>query len=212
MKLTIIVVVMMAISSVCLGQTKNRWSVHVGGSVSHLCETPWVSHDKTYSWGGGAFIGAGYEINFNKHWSLTPQLEFAFDDNGATLSSDKDSFFHNHYRWENYWSMSVPVVASFRLNVADNVGLRFGMGPYVQTVLAGNRYVGFINAETGEESSYKESLSGSFDQRFNVGVLGEFAVETGNHFSYMLRARYPFIKRGWLTNTLTLSVGVGYSF
>ncbi|MDO4335121.1 MAG: porin family protein [Bacteroidales bacterium] len=196
----------------CFGQSDNRWKVYAGGSISHVCETPWISADKTYSWGGGAFIGAGYEINFIPHWSLTPQLEFAFDDNGATLSSQNESFFNNHAMWKNYWSVSIPVMAAFRFKVADNVGLRIAAGPYLQTVLAGKHYVGFHNSETDSHICRKESLSGNFDQRFNVGAAGEIAVETGRHFSYMLRARYPFIKQGWLRNTLTLSVGVGYSF
>lgn len=53
-------------------QAQNRWNIYAGGSISHLCEKPWISSDKSYGWGGGAFLGGGYEINFNSHWNLTP--------------------------------------------------------------------------------------------------------------------------------------------
>jgi hypothetical protein len=81
--------------------------------------------------------------------------------------------------------------------------LRFGAGPYLQEVLAARSY----NAD-----NVKEGLSGSFNKRFNVGIVGEAAIETGSHISYMLRAQYPFLKEGWVRKTLVLSVGVGYSF
>lgn len=210
--LTLVSMLIITISNVCLGQTKNRWNVYAGGSISHLCETPLAATDKTYGWGGGAFIGGGYEINFNPHLGLTPRLEFSFDNNGATLSSENESFFNNHARWKNYWSASIPVMASYRFSLVDNVGLRIGVGPYLQTVMGGKKYVGIHDSDTMESTIYKESLSGTFDHRFNVGAAGEVAIETGNHLSYMLRAKYPFIKKGWLMKTLTLSVGIGYSF
>lgn len=34
------------------GQAQNRWNIYAGGSISHLCEKPWISSDKSYSWGG----------------------------------------------------------------------------------------------------------------------------------------------------------------
>ncbi|MDE7345152.1 MAG: outer membrane beta-barrel protein [Muribaculaceae bacterium] len=198
-------------NSICRGQTKNRWNVYAGGSISHLCETPFAGTDKNYGWGGGAFIGGGYEINYTPHWSLTPRLEFSFDNNGGTLSSKNESFFNNHARWENYWSVSIPINVSYRFSVSDNIGLRIGVGPYLQTVMSGKKYVGIHDSETMVSTVKKESLSGTFDQRFNIGAAGEIVIETKNHLSYGLRVKYPLIKRGWLMNTLTLSVGVGYS-
>ncbi len=52
--------------------SQNRFMVQAGANVSHYCQTPLMSLDKTYGWGVGGFVGAGYEVNFNKHWSLTP--------------------------------------------------------------------------------------------------------------------------------------------
>lgn len=186
------------------GQAQNRWNIYAGGSISHLCEIPWVSSDKSYGWGGGAFIGGGYEINFNSRWSFTPQLEIAYHNNGATLSSKYLSFYANHANWQSVWSVNIPMVASFRFPVSDNVVLRIGAGPYLQEAIAGRQY--------RNGSDKKESMSGSFSNRFNVGVHGEVAVETGRHFSYMFRTQYPFLKEGWVRKTISLSVGVRYSF
>lgn len=195
-----ILAVVLAITS----QAQNRWNIYAGGSISHLCEKPWISTDKSYDWGGGAFLGGGYEINFNSHWSLTPQLELAYSNNGASLSSKELGFYANHANWHSIWSINIPIIASFRFPVSDNVGLRFGTGPYIQEALAGRQY--------RNNSEKKESMSGNFSNRFNVGVIGEVAVETGKHFSYMFRTQYPFLKEGWVRKTISLSVGVRYSF
>lgn len=187
-----------------MGRAENRWNVYAGGSISHYCSTPWISSDKSYGWGGGAFLGGGYEVNFDSHWSLTPQVEFMFDNNGATLDSKENSFYANHESWQQTFNFNIPVVASFRFSVSDNVGLRFGAGPYLQYTLAGRRY----KYDTNE----KENIKGGFGDRINVGILGEAAVETGKHLSYMLRVHYPFLKEGVVKETVVLSVGVRYSF
>lgn len=185
-------------------QAQNRWNVYAGGSISHLCEKPWLSSDKSYSWGGGAFIGGGYEINFNSHWSLTPQLELAFNNNGAILSSKELGFYASHANWNSIWSINIPIITSFRFPISNYVGLRIGVGPYLQEAIAGRCYK--------SDSDMKESMSGNFSNRFNVGGIGEIAVETGKHLSYMFRTQYPFLKEGWIRKTINLSIGIRYSF
>lgn len=185
-------------------QARNRWNVYGGGSVSHLCEKAWIGSDKSYGWGGGTFIGGGYEINFNSHWSVSPKLELAFNNNGASLSSRELDFYANHANWQSVWSVNIPVIASFRFSISDNLGFRIGVGPYLQEALAGRKYM--------HGSDRKESMHGNFGNRFNVGAMGEIAVETGNHFSYMFRTQYPFLREGWVRKTVILSIGVGYTF
>jgi len=131
-------------------------------------------------------------------------LELAYNNNGASLSSKELGFYANHANWHSIWSINIPIIASFRFPVSDNVGLRIGTGPYIQEAIAGRQY--------RNDSEKKETMSGSFSNRFNVGVIGEVAVETGKHFSYMFRTQYPFLKEGWERKTISLSVGVRYSF
>lgn len=196
--------VMLAMTVVFCSDAKNRWNVYAGGSINHLCETPWLGSDRTYGWGGGAFAGAGFEINFNSHWSLTPMLQFDFNDNGATLSSPEMGEPYCKGSWQNVWSFNIPILANFRFPVSEFVGLRFGAGAFMQYAMAGR----YVNLSTLEH----EDMHGIFAERINVGPLGEIAVETGNHLSYMIRAHYPILKEGWVRKILTLSLGIQYSF
>lgn len=183
---------------------ENRWNLYAGGSLSHLCEERWVGSDKSYGWGGGAFLGGGYEINFNSHWSLTPQLEFSYVNNGATVSSKEMSFYEKHSELLETWNLVIPVMASFRFPVSSYTGFRFGAGPFLQESLAGRQYKPFTDV--------KENKSGRFESRLNVGIMGEVVVETGSHFSYFFRTQYPFLKEGWVRKTITLSAGIKYTF
>lgn len=205
-KLVAIPIALYAISLSSLPTGANgRWKVFAGGSISHLCEKSlynfkWVN----YGWGGGAFIGGGYEVDFSSHWSLTPQLELSYNDNGARLNNEADTFYQNNMDWADYLTLNIPVIASFRFPISDKLGLRIGTGPYLQEGLYGRRY------KIGTD--IKEKMSGSIDRRFNVGIMGEATVETGTHLSYMLRVQYPFLKEGWIRKTIVLSAGASYSF
>jgi len=198
----LLILIVLALPFACLSQ--NRWNIYAGGSISHLCETPWVSSDKSYGWGGGAFIGGGLEINFTPNWSLTPQLDLCYVNNGATLSSAEMGFYANHANWLETWNLQIPVIASFRFAVNESVKLRIGAGPYFQTTFAGRHYK--------YDSDQKESIHGSIADRINVGAAGELAVEPGNHFSYFFRTQYPFLNEGLVRKTITLSFGVKYHF
>lgn len=202
--------------------SQNRWNIYAGGSISHLCEEAAISSDQSYGWGGGAFIGAGYEINFNSHWSLTPQLEFRFINNGATTdgyshpgsfypNSSVFQFYSNHSEWNRTFSINIPVIASYRLSISEGLGMRFGAGVYLQELLAGKKYYyDYFNNHNDEV--YKDKISGNFGEKFNVGAVAEVALETGKHFSYMFRAQFPFLEKYHTRNTLTLSLGLRYSF
>lgn len=196
--ITIVSAVVMTVAISFGAVAQNRWNVYAGGTLSHLCEKPWSG---SYGWGGGALIGGGYEINFNPHWSLTPQIEVSYVDNGASLSgSDYGVKYANILKT---WSVNIPVIASFRFPLSEAVGLRFGAGPYLQEAFWGRVH----------DAHNKEiSASGNFSKRFNIGVIGEAAVETGSHFSYFFRTQYPFLKEGWIRKTINLSLGVRYTF
>ena len=184
---------------------QNRFMVQAGANVSHYCQTPLMSLDKTYGWGVGGFVGAGYEVNFNQHWSLTPQVELAHINNGAMLSWPKDRPFYRNAEWLDMWTVNVPVLAGFRFNLDKNAGLKFSIGPYALKAFSIRQY--------GQDGTTK----GAPPQRrataeFNFGLMGEIAVEPGNHFSYLFRTQYPFLTESWTKRTLTLSLGVRYSF
>lgn len=187
------------VDSLC---AQNRWNVAAGGSISH--KTCKLFDGYSVGWGGGAFLNGGYELNFTKNWSLTPQIEIEYINNGAII---KNKLYNEimHSDWSDFLNLKIPVIASFRFKTSDFVGFRIGIGPYLQESLAGRKY-------KFNSTKEKESMHGSFQNRFNVGIQGEAAVETGNHLSYMFRVNYPFAKENWMGETITLSLGVRYSF
>ncbi len=181
---------------------QNRWNVAAGGSISH--RTCKLFDGYSIGWGGGAFLNGGYEFNFTKNWNLTPQIEIEYIDNGAII---KNKLYNETIRsdWRDFWNIKIPVIASFRFNTSDFIGFRFGVGPYFQESLSGRCY-GY------KSDKHKVKMHGSFQQCFNVGIQGEAAVETGKHLSYMFRVNYPFAKENWMGETITLSLGIRYSF
>ena len=102
------------------------------------------------------------------------------------------------------WNVRIPVVASYRFSVGKATALRIGAGPFFQESLSGKCYANGTDTKT--------NLSGTFADRFNLGAMGEIAIHTGNHLSYMLQVQYPFLKEGWIRKTMTLSAGIRYSF
>ena len=56
------------------------------------------------------------------------------------------------------------------------------------------------------------NYDGGFGTYFNLGIMGEVAVETGNHFSYFYRMQYPFLKDKVDSKVMTMSLGVAYTF
>lgn len=190
--------------SCCVFSTaaQNRWNISAGGSVSH--KTCKLFDGCSVGWGGGAFFNGGYELNFTKNWCLTPQIEIEYIDNGAIIKNKLSTETVNS-DWRDFWNFKIPVIASFRFKTSNFVGFRIGVGPYLQESLAGRKYK--VNS-----TNEKESKHGSFQKRFNVGIQGEAAVEIGNHLSYMFRVNYPFAKENWMGETITLSLGIRYSF
>lgn len=181
---------------------QNRWNISVGANVSHMCEK--LYYEEQYGWGAGAFVAGGYEINFSKHWSLMPQLELSYVDNGAKLDVAFLDKKQNNLSWRGSLSAVIPVTAAFRFKFSETTGMRISAGPYIQEALLVRKY--------DDEGIRKVNDGVRFIDRMNFGVLGEVAVETGNHFAYTLSARYPFLKETWSRKTLTMSVGVRYSF
>ena len=162
------------------------------------------SSDSTYSWGGGAFIGVGYEVNLDKHWSMTPQLELMYLNNGAKVSSPELSLYGRNASWLDMWAVNVPLLAGFRFNLVKNVGLKISTGPYFFKAFALRQY--------DQDGMTKITPQRRSTAENNIGFIGELAVEPGDHVSYLFRAQYPFLKESWTRKTVTLSLGVKYSF
>lgn len=187
------------ITSFLSATAQNKWNVSAGVNLTPDIQKKFEG--STHDVGAGAFIGVGYEINFTPHWSFNPQIEANYINNYHKKEYDGS----NHYRGNEYCNINIPLITSFRFNVSDKVGLRFGVGPNFQESVCVRHYK---NAFSNE----KEKMTGNFFNRFNVGIQGEAAVETGNHLSYIFRTCYTLIPEHLMGKTLTLSLGVRYSF
>lgn len=179
---------------------QNRWNISAGANVSHMMGR-YFGH---YGWGAGGFLAGGYEINFNEHWSLMPKLELSYVNNGAILKSP----YSEPYKldWRESLSAVVPVTAAFRFRIAGTTGMRISAGPYLQDALLVRKY------DKSGDRKETMGLHAYLINRFNFGMLGEVAVETGDHFAYTLSARYPLLKKTWSRKTLTMSLGFRYYF
>lgn len=180
---------------------QSRWNISAGANLSHMCEKTYYGH---YGWGAGGFLAGGYEISFNGHWSLLPQVELSYVDNGAILNVDYNEKHHYNLDWRQSLSAVIPVTAAFRFRISEVTGMRISVGPYFQEALLVRKY--------DKSGDRKETTSVEFIDRLNLGMLGEVAVETGDHFAYTLSTRYPFLKETWSKKTLTMSLGVRYYF
>lgn len=178
---------------------QNKWNVSAG--VNLTPDTQKKFEGSSHDVGAGAFIGVGYEINFTPHWSFNPQIEANYINNYHTKKYDGS----HYYSGNEYWNINMPLIASFRFHVSEKVGIRFGAGPNFQESVCVRQY-------KDASSNEKEKMTGSFFNRFNVGIQGEAAVETGNHLSYLFRTGYTLIPEHRMGKTLTLSLGVRYSF
>lgn len=203
----LIIALIFTVISATPGIARNRWNIYGGVNLSHVIEGYFSGLNPSYRWGPGAFIGTGYEIRFSSQFSVTPALELSYIDNGAIAVYEGINYTHIQNRWMSTYNLTIPVIASCRLPISKKVGIRVGAGPYAQEALFGKHY-------NEQKDNTKETLSGNAFDRFNVGIIGEAALETGKHVSYIFRAQYPFAIDGaaWTRNTSTLSLGIKYSF
>lgn len=198
---------------------KNRWSVHAAVNLSHKCIEPILWNTSTnelifrnarFGWGVGAMIGANYDIRFNRTWSLTPGLDIQYVNNGAEIhSSCYDDIPQTNlpFRRANVihsWNITIPVLMNMRAPISRKVGFRVGAGPYLTETFYAQSYIYFSDKMT--------DYNGGFGTYFNLGIMGEMAVETGNHFSYFYRVQYPFLKDKIDSKVMTMSLGVAYTF
>lgn len=200
---------------------RNRWNVYVGGSISHVCSDhfDWDSRGNThFDWGGGAFIGGGYEINFNRWLSFTPSVEVSYVDNGCYYNKTGEPGFDIWSQdqpdiWSSSVNINIPLQLGVRIPLAEKVRLKVNAGVYMGESVAVWHYVPVNTFESYSDVKLgKKEATNDFGQDFQLGFIGGVAVETGKHFSYFIRTQYPFLKDRWSSSTLTLGVGVDYSF
>ena len=212
-QLIIMMMTMIGLSS----YAENRWNIYAAGSLTHDCGGYfyWNADGNTnFNWGGGAILGGGYELNFNKSWSFSPAIEISYTDNGAYYNKTGEPAYSIHRNaediWTGSWAVNIPLTAGFRFPVSDAVRLKIDAGAYLSEAFHVKH---FVNTGTNEQPELKKKkVSPHIGEDFQVGVIGGVAVETGSHMSYFFQTRYPLLDKRWSTANITLSLGIKYSF
>lgn len=213
------IIMAMMIASMLTSFAQNRWNIYAGGSISHYQGGyfKWDAEGNTnFDWGGGAFLGGGYEVGLNNRFSLTPAIELSFTDNGAYYNKTGlpayDPFGNDKSGiWSSAWAINIPITAGFRIPLNDMVRFKIDAGPYLSEAFSVKHYAKVGGTNENPIIQKKKSTS-DFGQDFQIGIIGGVAVETGNHFSYFFRTQYPFLKDRWSSKTITLAIGVKYAF
>lgn len=196
-KLFAVLFVMLACVSVHAQESdskpRNAFEVQGGLTLSSRYNSRSYPGFVEYGVGVGAYAGAGYEVRFTPKWSLMPKVEFAYGSNG-TYGVLKSLY------WMSFYTVSVPIMVNYRVLLRDNRALRFGVGPYGETVLGGRK-----------DDGWRITKNQSFEVLSTVGVRAEVALELG---SLVLGVGYKCSLRdkNIIDDLQTFSLGVGYRF
>lgn len=192
--------------------TQNRWGIIGGGnlSTSTAHSSEWSSVDS--KWRGGGYIGGLYDIRLNDSWYIQPQLIFSYEVDRAKYLSGKKVSDDLDVSARTY-SLTLPVLASFKVNLNDALSLRINAGPYVQYALFGRDRTLSFDESSKQSHSYTSNLDLSFWNRFTCGLKGGVSLEQ-KHWFFSVDTKYSLMRSDLNHNghSLTLSAGIGYKF
>ncbi|MBE6256424.1 MAG: porin family protein [Prevotella sp.] len=172
-------------------------------------------------WRMGGFIGGMYNYQMNDWFSLQPSLLLSYQENQRDWKDKLTSNGFGNKEFYSQWAISLPILASFRVMKADNMGLRLNVGPYFQYALGGKEikpsyaYVLPGTPDTGipHGMSPKRSWDYSSDDKFTMGA------QIGAQFDYKkmfftFDYKHSFIRSQLNCNGFenTFQLGVGYKF
>lgn len=166
---------------------QNRWGIMSGVNLS-------TSSAKDFGWRTGGYVGGLYDIRLTDSWYIQPQLLFSYEANKREAGA-LPKFFRSQY------ALTLPVLASFKVQMSDDFSLRINAGPYVQYAMFGN------------EQKYGEWWHADFGDHFTYGLKGGLAAEYRRWF-FSADCKYS-LRKSFLNadgHGLTLLLGLGYKF
>ena len=154
----------------------------------------------------GGSIGVMYDRKLTGNLFLQPRLVASYMENETKKSVTPNEFF-------SQWSLTLPVLASYKFDLGGANSLCLNAGPYLQYAAFGRDRV--YKVRMGETQSYPS--------------LGWWHQDFGKHFTYGLQGGVSFVHNKWvgmidykysLRKSLlnmnghesTFSFGVGYMF
>lgn len=190
---------------------QNRWGIMGGANLSTSTAHSsglWPAFDS--KWKAGGYIGGLYDIQLNGSWYIQPQLIFSYEvDRAKFLSGEKSS--EDLDVSTSMYSLTLPVLASFKVSLNDDWALRINAGPYMQYAMFGRDRTLFT--VDSKEQSYTSSWDMSFWKHFIFGLKGGISLER-NHWLFSVDCKYSLMKHSLNHegHGLTLSAGIGYKF
>lgn len=176
-------------------------------------------------WRFGGFIGGLYDIQFNDWFYLQPRLVFSYQENQRevrnTLATPSVRIGDEFY---SQWSLTLPVLASFRFRLSDDLGLRVNVGPYIQCPLFGQQQtVVMSNQVTSQDGvvGYEVPCAVNDRERWkdDLGDRVTYGLQTGLQFDYKrwfatldYKRSFHHIRLNMNGYENTLQLGVGYKF
>lgn len=190
---------------------QNRWGIMGGANLSTSTAHSsglWSAFDS--KWKAGGYIGGLYDIQLNDSWYIQPQLIFSYEvDRAKFLSGEKSS--EDLDVSTSMYSLTLPVLASFKVSLNDDWALRINAGPYMQYAMFGRDRTLFT--VDSKEQSYTSSWDMSFWKHFIFGLKGGISLER-NHWLFSVDCKYSLMKHSLNHegHGLSLSAGMGYKF
>lgn len=190
---------------------QNRWGIMSGANLSTSKGHPsglWSGFDS--KWRAGGYVGGLYDIQLSDSWYIQPQLIFSYE-------VDRTNYLTRERAAEDLdvstgmYSLTLPVLASFKVNLSKSWALRINAGPYVQYAMFGRERTLFT--ADSKKQSYTSSWDMSFWKRFIFGLKGGVSVER-KHWIFSVDCKYSLMRHSLNHegHGLSLSAGVGYKF
>lgn len=159
-----------------------------------------------FKWRLGGYVGGLYDIQLSNSWYIQPQLQFSYEENESKDKASAKAFY-------SQYALTLPVLASFKVNLSDALALRINAGPYLQYALFGR------DRHCYSDESGKNVQGGlgwwhaDFSDHFTYGLKAGLALE-GKHWFGIIDCKYS-LKKSFVNydgHALTLSAGIGYKF
>lgn len=178
------------------------------------------NHWNSNSWGTGFDAGVVADINIRDYISIQPGFFYQSRSGGFTYSDmlymiDKDALVHTQFGHMRSYYFNIPILASVRFNVSDDVRWSVDFGPYMGLRLGSSfsPEVMYIDQSVyGESYSYSRAKLRSFDVGFKMGMGLNIMRNYYFGIHYMAGAtdvwKTPFMKGRNKAWTFT----VGYDF
>ncbi len=195
---------------------RQQWSVMAGASANS-------STEDVFKTKAGFHVGVGYDLPVKGNFTVQPRLLFSYSQqevesryyssNYNSSQASPSGYSLPGYKYDKF-SLTLPVLATYRFDLGHSWGARVNAGPYLQYDMFGHERQAVSNAQG--EVSYSDN--GWWHQptgdRFSWGLMGGVAIERGK-WSVEVSHKYSFSKNSLyfdMGHEKAWMVGVGYKF